>query len=85
VRVDFTHKCVDYFRTVQAPFKGIDLMDAKAFNAAHAKAKTLGEPLSAELRRFCKDNDIWTAGRVIDAHQWRFALAPNPRKRPIQP
>ncbi|MBN1343458.1 MAG: DUF4838 domain-containing protein [Phycisphaerae bacterium] len=65
---DFTRMVTAYLHAIRSPFKGVDLKDAKAVGAAHRKAIALGEPLSSELRAFCKRNQIPAYDRLIGAH-----------------
>jgi len=80
-RVDFTNKTMHYLAAIQAPFKGIDLNDAQAVAAAHKKAIELGEPLSAELKRFCRENDLEAYPRLVDVHNSLNLIVELPNRR----
>ena len=84
-RVDFTKRTMHYLATIQAPFKGIDLGDAQAVAAAHKKAIELGKPLSAELKTFCRKNDLTAFPRLVDVHDsLRFIVDLPGRQRVLQ-
>jgi hypothetical protein len=82
-RVDFTKKTMHYLTTVQSPFKGIELNDAEAVAAAHKKAIELGEPLSAELKRFCQENDLQAYPRLVDVHNSLHLIVDLPNRRRV--
>jgi hypothetical protein len=82
-RVDFTKRTMDYLATIQAPFEGIDLNDEEAVARAHRKAKELGEPLSAALKRFCRKNRVEARPRLIDVHNRLRFLVELPGRQPI--
>ncbi len=70
VGVDYTKKFLNYMNVITTPFKGIDLQDAEAVAAAHKKAVASGEPLSVELKKFCKENNIRSRDDIVEAHKW---------------
>ena len=82
-RLDFTKKTMEYLAAVQAPFRGIDLANAKAVDAAHKKAATLGEPLSEELKAFARKNNIEAFPRLVEAHKTLRFLVDLPDRKPI--
>jgi uncharacterized protein DUF4838/glycosyl hydrolase family 67 len=82
-RLDFTKRTMEYLAAVQAPFKGIDLGNAKAVAAAHKKAIKLGEPLSEELKIFARKNGIETFPRLVEAHKTLRFLVDLPGRKPI--
>ena len=82
-RVGFTGRVMEYLRTIRSPFEGIDLNDAQALASAHEKAIELGEPLSAELRTFCRENDLRIFPRLIEAHKTLRFLVELPGREPI--
>ena len=79
--VDFTKKVVAYLQTIRAPFTNVDLKDAKAVRAAHQRAIELGEPLSAELKAFCKKNRLGVYDRLVAVHHsLRFIIGAPDKK-----
>ena len=83
VSLEFTKRVMHYLVTIQAPFEGVDLRDAKAVAAAHQKAITRGEPLSRELKRFCREHDLEAYSRLIDVHRTLGFLVALPDRKPI--
>ena len=81
--VDFTRKAMAYLHAIRSPFKGVDLKDAEAVRAAHKRVIALGEPLSAELRRFCKKNRIPAYDRLIAAHRSVRFIVKEPRQEAL--
>lgn len=67
-RVDLTKRAMDYLAAIRAPFDGIDVNDAQAVARAHRKAVELGKPLSAELKRFCRERGLEAYPRLVDVH-----------------
>ena len=67
-KVEFTKRTMDYLAAIQSPFDGIDLTDTKPVARAHRKAIELGEPLSARLKKFCRENHLEAFPRLIDVH-----------------
>jgi len=82
-RLDFTKKTMAYLAAIQAPFRGIDLDDAAAVAAAHQEAKELGEPLSAALKSFCRQNDLQAYPRLVDVHNALHFIVDLPNRRRI--
>ena len=72
-----------YLATVQSPFEDIDLNDPAVVAAAHKRAISLGEPLSAELKSFCRENSLEASPRLVDAHNWLRFLVELPDAEPI--
>ncbi|MHC4401872.1 MAG: DUF4838 domain-containing protein [Planctomycetota bacterium] len=83
VRLDFTKRAIDYLAAVRSPFGGIDLKDPNAVAGAHRKAIELGEPLSAELKRFCRKHDLAAYPRLIDVHHTLRFIVDLPDREPI--
>ena len=82
-RVDLAKRAMDYLAAIRAPFEGIDLNDAAAVARAHEKAIELGEPLSAELKRFCRQNDLGAYPRLVDVHRTLPFIVELPGREPI--
>jgi hypothetical protein len=82
-RVDLTRKAMDYLTAIQAPFKDIDLKDAKAVAAAHKKAIKIGQPLSAELKKFCRENELTAYPRLVDVHNSLRFIVRLPDRQPV--
>ncbi len=82
-RVEFTKRSMDYLRAIQRPFAGVDLHDTKAVARAHRKAIEVGEPLSAKLKRFCRENDLEAFSRLVDAHDTLRFIIDLPGREPI--
>ncbi len=68
VRLEFTKKAMNYLATIRSPFEGVDLNDPVAVKRAHRKAIRLGEPLSAQLKQFCREHHLRVYDRLIDVH-----------------
>ncbi|MBC8874334.1 MAG: hypothetical protein H8E44_33280 [Planctomycetes bacterium] len=68
---------------IQSPFAGIDLNDAEAVARAHKKAIELGEPLSAKLKRFCREKDLEASPRLIEVHHRLPFIVDLPGRKPI--
>lgn len=83
VRVEFTKRTMDYLATIRAPFEGVDLSDAEAVGRAHRKAIELGEPLSAKLKSYCRENDLEAFSRLVDVHDTLRFLVDLPGREPI--
>ena len=83
VRVEFTKRTMEYLMAVQSTFRNIDLNDADAVAAAHKKAITVGTPLSADLKKFCRANDLEAAPRLIDVHNRLSFLVDLPGRRRV--
>ena len=83
VMVDFTKKVMHYLATIRKPFQGIDLKDAKAVRRACKQATALGEPLSAELKVFCKEHGVPAYERLIAVHKQPRMIAEFPDRRII--
>jgi uncharacterized protein DUF4838/glycosyl hydrolase family 67 len=79
--VDFTQRAMDYLNTIRAPFTEIDLNDSGAVEKAHQAAIALGEPLSKNLRDFCKANQIPIYDRLIEAHREVRYIVERPQDR----
>ena len=73
----------DFCGVIQSPFQGIDLNDAQAVAAAHKKAIELGEPLSEELKRFCKKNGLEAYPRLVDVHKSLHFIVDLPNRRRV--
>jgi len=82
-RVDLTKHAMAYLATVRSPFDGVDLTDDAAVAAAHKKAIELGEPLSAQLKRFCRQNGLTAYPRLIDVHRSLRFIVDMPGREPI--
>ena len=82
-KVEFTKRTMDYLAAIQSPFAGIDLSDAKAVARAHKKAIELGEPLSAKLKKFCREKDMEASPRLIDVHDRLHFIVDLPGRKPI--
>jgi hypothetical protein len=82
-KVEFTKRTMDYLAAIRAPFEGIDLTDGEAVARAHRKAVELGEPLSAELKKFCRENDLEAYPRVVDVHKTLSFIVDLPGRKPV--
>ena len=82
-RVDLTKNAMAYLATIRSPFEAIDLNDAAAVAAAHKNAIELGEPLSAELKQFCREHDLGAYPRLIDVHRNLRFIVDMPGREPI--
>ncbi|MHC4122030.1 MAG: DUF4838 domain-containing protein, partial [Planctomycetota bacterium] len=69
VSIDFTKTVLNYLDVIRGPFKGVDMKDSQAVDAAHKKAVALGTPLTIELVKFCRKHGIRSHGYVIGAHK----------------
>jgi hypothetical protein len=82
-RIDYLTRVLDYLSAVRAPFDGVDPDDKEALEAAHGKAKEIGEPLSRGIKKFCKANAIRSFDRVDAAHQTLRFLVVLPGQEPL--
>ncbi len=80
---DFTRRVVVYLETIRSPFAKVDLTNAAAVRSAHKRAIELGEPLSAELRAFCRKHRIPPYDRLIAAHRTVNLIVEQPARKPI--
>jgi uncharacterized protein DUF4838/glycosyl hydrolase family 67 len=83
VKVEFTKRTMDYLATVRSPFEGVDLNDVQAVSRAHRKAIALGEPLSAKLKKFCREDDLEASSRLVDVHDTLRFIVDLPGREPI--
>ena len=82
-RVDLTKQAMAYLAAVRAPFEGVDLKDAGALKRAHRRAIEIGEPLSLQLKRFCRQNGLGAYPRLIDVHRTLPFIIELPGRQPI--
>lgn len=82
-KVEFTKRTMDYLAAIRSPFDGVDLNDAEAVTRAHRKAIELGEPLSAELKEFCRENHLEAFPRLIEVHDRLPFIVDLPGRKPI--
>ena len=60
-----------------------DLNDAEAVARAHRKAIELGEPLSTELKKFCRRNQLAAYPRLVEVHHTLRFIIDLPNREPI--
>jgi len=82
-RLAYLERVLDYLRAVRGPFDGIDLNDKGALEAAHAKAREIGAPLSRGIKKFCKANNVHAFDRIDAAHQHLRFLVVLPGQEPL--
>lgn len=82
-RVDLVKHVMAYLAAIRSPFDAVDLNDDAAVAAAHKKAIELGEPLSAELKQFCRQNDLEAYPRLIDVHHNLRFIVDMPGPEPL--
>jgi len=83
VSLEFTRRVIHYLVTIQAPFRGVDRSDTKALAAAQRRAIALGEPLSRQLKQFCREHDLEAYSRLIDVHRTLGLLVELPGRKRI--
>jgi hypothetical protein len=82
-RVDLAKRAMDYLAAIRAPFEGVDLNDAAAVDRAHKKAIEVGKPLSAGLKRFCRERGLGAYPRLVDVHDTLPFIIELPGRKPI--
>jgi hypothetical protein len=82
VLLDFTKQVMQYLTTIQAPFRNVDPRDDRALATARKKAIELGEPLSGNLKSFCKQHGLEAYDRLIDVHGDLRFLTELPDRKP---
>lgn len=81
--LDFTKQVMHYLTTIRAPLRSVDPRDKQALVAAQEKAASLGEPLSRDLRRFCKEHGLEAYDRLVDVHRDVRFLIDLPDRKPV--
>ncbi len=82
-RVDLTKRAMAYLAAIRAPFEGVDLHDDAAVARAHQEAIARGDPLSADLERFCRQSGVAAYPRLIDVHRRLPFIIDLPDREPI--
>ncbi len=82
-KVEFTKRTMEYLAAIQSPFDTIDLNDAEAVARAHKEAIESGEPLSAKLKEFCRENHLEAFPRLIEVHNRLPFIVDLPGRRPV--